>query len=262
MVFTADLSNSGITMAVFDADGALVFRSNISSDRNKSEDEYYILLQSIFNLYGVNPRFVEGAIISSVVPPLLNVLNNAVVRLLGCKPMIVGPGIKTGLDIKIDHHSQLGSDLVANTAAASAMYTKPFIIIDMDTATTFTAVNAKGELCGVIILPGVRIALDALSASAAELPYISLDSPRALLGTNTIDSMNSGTVYGTACMLDGLIDRLSEEFHAADINIIVTGGLADSILPYCRHKMIYAPNLVLEGLYLLYKRNQKKPKPI
>lgn len=260
MVFTANLSNSSITFAVFDTDGGLVFRSSISSDRSRCEDEYIVLLRNIFGLYGVDTGSVEGAILSSVVPPLTNVFSNAATRLLNCKPMFVGPGIKTGLDIKIDHHSQLGSDLVANTVAASAMYTKPFIIIDMGTATTFTAVNAKSELCGVIILPGVRTSLDALSASAAELPYISLDSAKALLGTNTVDAMNSGIVYGTACMLDGLIDRLAREFGDTNMSVIVTGELASHIIPYCRHEMTHAPNLILEGLYLLYKRNQKRHK--
>jgi len=260
MVFAAGLNNSGIALAVFDTDGRLMFRSNISADGNRCEDEYLLQLKSIFSLYGVDPGKAEGAIISSVVPPLTNVFSSAAARLLGCRPMLVGPGIKTGLDIKIDHHSQLGSDLVANTVAASALYPKPFIIIDMGTATTFTMVNAKSELCGVIILPGVRIALDALSAKAAELPYISLDSPKALLGTNTVDAMNSGIIYGTASMLDGLIDRLTDEFNDTGLSVVVTGELANHIIPYCRHKMTYAPNLLLEGLYMLYRRNQKKHK--
>jgi type III pantothenate kinase len=259
MVFTADLGNSSIALAVFNRDGSLVFRSNLSTDRAKCEDEYLILLQNIFALYGVEPS-AQGAIISSVVPQLTHSFSSAVSRLLGCKPLVVGPGIKTGLDIKIDQHSQLGSDLVANTVGAMAVHTPPFVIVDMGTATTITAVNPKSELCGVIILPGVRVALDALSANAAELPYISLDSPRALLGTNTIDAMNSGIVYGSACMIDGLVDRLSEEFHAAGMTIIATGGLASTIIPYCRHKMIHAPNLVLEGLFQIYKKNQKRSK--
>ena len=262
MVFTADVSNSGITLAVFESNGQLVFRSDVSSDKSRSEDEYFILLQNIFSLYKLEPSAVKGAIIASVVPPLSNIIRNATERLLGCKPLFVGPGIKTGLDIKIDHHSELGADLVANTVAASAKYPSPFVIIDMDTATTFTAVNAKGELCGVIILPGVGISLDALSSGAAELPYISLVSPKGLLGTNTIDSMNSGIVYGTASMLDGLLDRLIEEFQVSDMSIIVTGRSAEHIIPHCRHEMVSIPNLVLDGLYQLYIRNQKKPKSI
>ena len=261
MVFVSDISNSSITLALFESDGKLVFRSDISSDTGKSEDEYFILLKSIFKLYETDPATIEGAIISSVVPPLTNAVRNAVESLVNCKPLVVGPGIKTGLDIKIDHHAQLGSDLVANTVAALALYKKPFTIIDLDdTATTFTAVNMAGELCGVIILPGVRISLDALSASAAELPYISLVSPKSLLGTNTVDSMNSGVIYGSASMLDGLIHRLSEEFSITEMNIIATGGLASYIIPYCSHEITYNPDLVLEGLFLIYKRNQKRTK--
>ncbi|MGI6525950.1 MAG: type III pantothenate kinase [Caldicoprobacterales bacterium] len=258
MVFAADLSNSGITLAAFDGNGKMMFRSDISADKCRSEDEYHILLQNIFSLHRIKPDSAAGAIISSVIPPLTNTFRDAVENLLGCKPLLVGPGIKTGLDIKIDHHSQLGSDLVANTVAASAFYKAPFVVIDLDTATTFTAVNARGELCGVIILPGVRTSLDALSTSTAELPFISLDAPKALLGTNTVDSMNSGIVYGTASMFDGLIDRLCTEFNTTDITIIATGSLANDIIPFCRHEMTYAPNLVLEGLFLIYKRNRKK----
>lgn len=262
MVFTADLSNSGITLAAFRDNGDLIFRSDISADKSRSEDEYFILLKNIFSLYDVNKDSAEGAIISSVVPPLTSAFRNAVGRLLGCKPLLVGPGVKTGLDIKIDHHSELGSDLVANTVAASAVYKTPFVIIDLDTATTFTAVNRNGELCGVIILPGIRPSIDALSSSAAELPYISIETPKALLGTNTVDSMNSGIVYGTASMLDGLIDRLLIEFDTTDINIIVTGELAAHLIPYCKHKLNHEPNLVLHGLYMIYKRNRKKYKQI
>jgi len=260
MVFTADISNSGITSAVFDRNGELIFRSDISADISRKEDEYLLLLKKIFCLYAVDPQSIEDAIISSVVPPITPTFCSAVKKMLGCKPLMVGPGVKTGLNIKIDHHYELGSDLVANTVAASALYKAPFVIIDLDTATTLTAVNTKGELCGVIILPGVRTSLDALSATAAELPFISIDTPKALLGTNTVDSMNSGIVYGTASMLDGLIDRLAKEFETTDISIIITGDLALHFIPYCRHAMSYEPNLVLQGLYLIYKRNRKKYK--
>ena len=260
MVFTADIGNSSITIAVFDNNGKLGFRSNLSTVKTKCVDEYIIMICSIFDLYGFEYRAIDGAIISSVVPPLSNVIGDAISKLFSCKPLFVGPGIKTGLDIKIDNHTQLGADLVANTVAACAVYTKPFIIIDMGTATTLTAVNTKSELCGVVILPGVRIALDALSGNAAELPYISLGAPKALLGTNTVDAMNSGIVYGNAYMLDGLIDRLCEEFHTKCINIIATGGLANLVIPYCKHETIYSPDLILDGLYLLYKMNQRKHK--
>lgn len=260
MVFTADLGNSSITLAVFGENGNMAFRSSAASNITRTEDEYLLLLQKVFSLYKMEPDLIEGAIISSVVPPITNGFVRALVRLTGCKPLLVGPGIRTGLDIKIDHHSQLGSDLVATTVAASARFTKPFVIVDLGTATTVTAVNAQSELCGVIILPGVRIALDALSASTAELPHISIDSPAALLGKNTVDAMKSGIVYGTACALDGLIDRLCEELNTAEVNIIVTGGLAEYILPHLRHKILYAPNLILEGLYILYHKNQKKHK--
>jgi type III pantothenate kinase len=261
VVFAANINNSNITLAVFNKDENMVFRSSIASDRTKCPDEYVILLQSIFDLYGSDPRSVKGAVISSVVPPLLNVFQQAVIKLLGCKPMVVGPGIKTGLDIKIDHHSQLGTDLVANTVAAVEKYKAPLLIVDSGTAITLTMVNARSELCGVTIIPGMKVSLDALSANAAELPYISLDSPRSLFGTNTIDAMNSGIIYGTASMLDGLIDRICNEYGNEEIlTIIITGEHIEHILPHLRHKAIYDPNLILEGLQLIYRKNQKKKK--
>jgi len=258
MILTVDIGNSRISLAVFDKEGKLAFSSNLSSVENRSDDEYVVLIRGILDMYGLKHSSVEGAIVSSVVPPLSNVIERAIIKLFGCKPLFVGPGIKTGLDIKVDHHYQLGADLVANTVAASAVYTKPFIIIDMGTATTVTAVNGKGELCGVIIIPGARIALDALSKNAAELPQISLTPPKALLGTNTVDAMSSGIIYGTACMIDGLINRLCEEFNIDQITAIATGGLASLFIPYCKHKLIYSPNLIFDGLYLLYKMNNKK----
>lgn len=260
MVFAADIGNSSITFAVFDKDSRLVFRSDLATAITRYEDEYVILIRSIFEMNGFSENVIDSAIISSVVPPLSNVVGNAISKLFGCKPLFVGPGIKTGLDIKIDNHTQLGADLVANTVAASSLYSKPFVVIDMGTATTLTVVNSNSELCGVIIIPGIQIALSALSENAAELPFISLEAPKSLLGKNTIDAMNCGIVYGSACMLDGLIERLCEDFKPEPINSIITGDFAGAVIPYCRHKFIYSPNLVLDGLFLLYKMNQRKHK--
>ncbi|HHV95633.1 MAG TPA: type III pantothenate kinase [Clostridiaceae bacterium] len=262
MILTIDIGNSRISIALLDKEGKLVLSSSLSSVENRSDDEYIVLLRGIFDMYGFKPSSVESVIVASVVPPLSNVIERVILKLFRCKPLFVGPGIKTGLDIKVDHHYQVGADLVANTVAASAAYPKPFIVIDMGTATTVTAVNEKGELCGVIIIPGVQIALDALSENAAELPQISLTPPKGLLGTNTVDAMNSGIIYGTACMIDGLIDRLCDEFKTNKITAIATGGLASLIIPYCKHKLIYSPNLIFDGLYLIYKMNHKKSRRV
>ena len=207
---------------------------------------------------GFNTENISGAIIASVVPPLTKTIGEAITSLFGVKPILVGPGINTGLNIKIDNHSQLGADFVANTVAASSLYMKPLVIIDMGTATTLTAVNVKGELSGVLILPGVRLSLDALSNSAAELPYISFEKPKDLFGTNTVDAMNSGIIYGSACTLDGLIDRICEKFETEDINVVATGGLAKLITPYMKHSVVYSPDLIFKGLHLIYNMNRKK----
>lgn len=261
MLLAADIGNSSTTFAVYSKEGRLEFRFDLSSITRRYEDEYVLLMQNIMNNRGLKGRDISGAIISSVVPPLTNIIGNAIVKFTGQKPIVVGPGIKTGLNIKIDNHTQLGADFVANTVAASTICEKPYIVIDMGTATTLTVVNSENELCGVLIIPGIRIALDSLSANTAELPYITMEHPRGLIGTNTVDAMNSGIIYGSACMLDGLIDRLFEELGTENISIIATGRLANLVLPYCRHNIIFSPNLILDGLYTLYKLNQKKHRP-
>ena len=191
----------------------------------------------------------------------MNVFQQAVIKLLGCKPMVVGPGIKTGLDIKIDHHSQLGTDLVANTVAAVEKYKAPSLIVDSGHCHYLNHGKRKKRAVRRDNNTGMKVSLDALSANAAELPYISLDSPRSLFGTNTIDAMNSGIIYGTASMLDGLIDRICNEYGNEEIlTIIITGEHIEHILPHLRHKAIYDPNLILEGLQLIYRKNQKKKK--
>lgn len=170
------------------------------------------------------------------------------------KPLLVGPGVKTGLNIKTDIPSQMGADIVANAVAATSLEKCPMVILDFGTATTLTAINENGELCGVLIYPGVRSSLNALSSQAAELPGISLDSPKALLGKNTIDSMVSGIIYGNASMIDGLLDRIAEEWTAKELTVIAAGGLADRIISYCKsgHKIQFVPNLTLLGLKKIY----------
>ena len=152
MILTVDIGNSRISLAVFDKEGKQAFSSNLSSVENRSDDEYVVLIRGILDMYGLKHSSVEGAIVSSVVPPLSNVIERAIIKLFGCKPLFVGPGIKTGLDIKVDHHYQLGADLVANTVAASAVYTKPFIIIDMVVASTLMSM-------GMMMLPPTMIAM-------------------------------------------------------------------------------------------------------
>jgi len=258
MLFACDIGNTNISFGVFDGDNML-FNSKIATSYEKSIDEYAILISGVFAMYQVALSSVDGAIISSVVRPLNSTISLAVEKMVHIKPLLVGPGVKNGLNIKTEIPSQLGADIVANAVAATFIETCPMVVLDFGTATTFTAINENGELCGVMIYPGVRSSLDALSAHAAELPRISLDKPRVLLGKNTNDSMLSGIVYGNASMVDGLLDRIAEEWGTKELTVIATGGLADIILPYSRsgHKIHVEPNLTLLGLKKVYDVNNR-----
>jgi len=265
LILTLDIGNSSVAFGVYGYDGKLLFNSKLSAVRTRLCDEYAVMLSGILAMNQIKCDMIEGVIMSSVVPPLTGVLESAVKRLTGLTPMIVGPGIKTGLNIKIDHHTQLGADLVANTTAAFALTEPPFVIIDMGSATTLTVVNRKNELCGVIIVPGVRESLDSLSGSAAELPDIALEKPKQFLAKNTADSMKCGIIYGNAFMLDGFIGRIANELELDSIDklrVLATGGLAECIIPHCSAKkhIEYHPTLTLDGLYRLYVKNKSEGK--
>jgi len=266
LVLVLDTGNSSVAFGVYDTDGRLVFNSKLSAVKTKLCDEYAVMLSSILAMNRIEAAMIDGVIISSVVPPLTGVIDEAVKKITGITPMHVGPGLRTGLNIKIDHHTQLGADIVANTAAAMELTEVPFIVIDMGSATTITAVNRKSELCGVIIIPGLRGALDSLSESAAELPYIALEAPTRFLAKNTADSMKCGSIYGAAFAIDGFIERIrNTEFGLEEgekLTVIATGGLASCVIPHCRSEygIRLVPTLTLDGLYRLYLKNRPEPR--
>ncbi len=253
MVFTVDIGNTNIVLGAFDGD-ELSFESRISTDPSKMEDQYAIEFSNIISLYGFSPKLFDGAIISSVVPPLLPLIKRAVRKLLNCKVLTIGPGIKTGLNIKIDNPAALGSDLVCCAVAAMNKYKMPCVIFDLGTATTITALDANGGLLGGSIYPGVKISLDALSTRTAQLPYINTEPIDSVIGTNTIESMRSGILYGTAGMIDGMVERYSAELGGECV-IVATGGFANTVVPYCKSDIKVDNTLLLEGLYQIYKKN-------
>ena len=257
MILAIDIGNTGIAFGFY-KENSISHHCKISSIPHKSADEYTMILSAICMQKSINTADIKGCVISSVVPPLSEQIRQAAENVFSCKPLIIAHGLKTGLNIRIDNHTQLGSDIVANTVAAACVLPKPFAVIDLGTATTISAVNSAGELFGVIIMPGVRVAVDALSAATAALPYISIDAPKCLLGKNTEDSMNSGCVYGTAAMIDGLIKRLKEELKTDELSVIACGGLANKIIPYCHNQIKVNPYLTLDGLIQLYNLNQRK----
>lgn len=253
MVLTVDIGNTNIVVGEWESD-KLRFVSRIETDKSMTEDSYTVRLKNILELYSVQYERIEGSIVSSVVPQVTGSVVNALERLIGKKPLIVGPGIKTGLNIRIDDPGELGSDLCADAVAALSKYPKPIIIFDMGTATTISVIDGKGCFLGGAILPGVRTSFDALSQTASLLPHIGLEAPRDLIGRNTIDCMKSGAVFGTAALIDGMSQRIEERL-GQKATIVATGGNSSYIIPYCKSKIIYDANLLLEGLIRIYRKN-------
>lgn len=254
MILTIDIGNTNIVLGGFD-DETLRFISRISTNAKKTDAEYATKLKSILSLYGVDENEVSGAAISSVVPILTQTMANAIKIVFKVKAVIVGPGIKTGINLLADNPAQVGADLICACVAAAKLYTPPVLIIDMGTATKFMLVDESKSFTGVSIMPGVEISLKALTGGAAQLPQISLVPPKKLLGTNTIDCMRSGIIYGNAAMLDGMIDRIGDEVKS-ELTIVATGGLSRSIIPYCRHDVILDDDLILKGLLIIYNKNK------
>ncbi len=256
MLLAIDIGNSNISVGLFDENRELKFLSSVDTDSRKTADQICIDLMNIFALYHYDIKDVTGSIFSSVVPPLNFVMTKALTRLLGEPPMMVGPGVKTGLNIRMEVHNQLGADIVANAVAALAKYPAPIIMIDMGTATTVSYISAKRCYEGGMMFPGVRLSLDALSNHTAQLPDISLQHPKNLIGKNTEDCMRNGIVYGTAGMLDGIINRIRESVPNETPTIIATGNNSPVIVRYCRNEVIYDKNLLMEGLWEIYQKNK------
>lgn len=255
MILAIDIGNSNIVIGCIEG-GEIQNETRIATDLVKTSDQYCFDLKNMLSLSDVPVARLEDVIISSVVPPVLNSMRTAVLKLTGKKPFVVGPGIKTGLNILLDNPQQVGSDLIVAAVAALREYKPPLILIDMGTATTISVINKDRAYLGGCICPGVRISAEALSARAALLPGINLDQPRRAIGKNTTDCMRSGIMLGAAAMLDGLIDRMEEEL-GQQATVVATGGIAKFVIPLCRRSVIYDRNLLLKGLSILYYNNQK-----
>lgn len=254
MILALDMGNTNIVVGGID-DEKTYFVERITTDHLKTSLEYAVSIKNILEIHHIDSAEMEGAIISSVVPPLNAPLSSAIKKILGFRPKIVGPGMKTGININMDDPKTVGSDRIVGAVAASKEYPCPLLIIDMGTATTICTVDAGGNYIGGIIYPGLKISLETLSSKTAQLPNISLDIPSQVIGKNTIHSMRSGIMYGSACMLDGILDRMEEEL-GQKATVIATGGLSRFIIPLCRHTIIYEEDLILKGLLILYKKNK------
>ena len=258
MILAFDIGNTNIVVGGFEGEET-VFLTRISTTLGRTEAEYAVLIKNILELYRVERGSIEGSIISSVVPPLNNILIQVMELITGKSPMVVGPGIKTGLNIASGDPKELGADLVVAAVAALQKYPAPQIILDLGTATTLSAIDRDKVFRGVIICPGVKVSFDALTSRTAQLPRISYDEPRQVIGTTSVDSMQSGLIYGNAAMLDGLIERMEDELGDT-CTVIATGGLGSKIIPHCKREIILDENLLLDGLRILYEKNQKPRK--
>ena len=254
MLLAIDIGNTHIVIGCI-KDDKIVCEARIATDRTRTSDQYGVEIKSMIEAYGCRIEDVEDCIISSVVPPVFNAVRSGVYKVTERQPMVVGHGLKTGLDIRLDNPAQVGSDRIVITVAALAKRQPPLILIDMGTATTVEVIEPKNKYMGGVIMPGARMSLDALTRNTAQLPGINMDRPGKIIARNTVDSMRSGIMYGTAAMLDGVIDRMAEELGHTS-TIVATGGVAPYVIPLCRHKIALERDLLLQGLNVIYKMNK------
>ncbi|MBQ6757075.1 MAG: type III pantothenate kinase [Oscillospiraceae bacterium] len=255
MLLCIDIGNTHIVLGVMEGE-RILRTSRIATDRNKTKDEYALLLKGILDLHDMDSGAFKGAIVSSVVPDITAYLAAAAETVTGKKALIVGKGVKTGVNILIDNPAEAGSDLVVAAAGALSKYEPPMILVDLGTATTIFAIDRNGSFRGGAITAGVKLGLNALSGGTSQLPFIRLDAPKKAIGTNTVDSMQSGVVLGAASMIDGMVERFEAELGDR-CTIIATGGLAPVIIPNCRREMIVDDDLILRGLNRIWEKNAK-----
>ena len=254
MILAIDIGNTNIVVGCID-DEKTYFIERLSTVRTKTELEYAVDLKTVLDIYHIKKTDIEGCIISSVVPQITDIARLAAEKILKKEVMVLGPGVKTGLNIMMDNPGQLGADMVADAVAGLASYPVPFIVIDMGTATTVSVVNDKKQYIGGMILPGVGVSLDALTSRASQLSGISIDAPKHIIGKNTIECMKSGVLYSNAAALDGIVERIEEELGQRT-TVIATGGLAKKIVSHCKREIILDEELLLKGLRVIYEKNK------
>lgn len=255
MILAIDIGNTNIVLGCIDQDRC-VFVERLSTVRTKTELEYAIDIKNVLDIYHIRRNELEGGIISSVVPQITTIVKMAVEKILKREALVVGAGIRTGLNIRIDNPAQLGSDLVVDSVAGIAEYPVPLLIFDMGTANTVCVIDRNKNYIGGMIYPGIGVSLDSLTAHASQLGGISLEAPEHIVGKNTAECLKSGVLYSSAAAIDGIVDRLEEEL-GSDVTVVATGGLAKKIVPYCRRKIILDDNLLLKGLAIIYRKNRK-----
>lgn len=254
LLLAIDIGNTNITLGAYDND-VLRFTARLATAYGTTADQYAVEIKNILELHGLEYTRIEDCIISSVVPSVGGAVLSAVSLLCDIVPLELGPGVKTGLNIKIDNPAQLGADLVAGAVGAISEYTLPCVVIDMGTASTISVIDKGGAYLGGVISAGVHLTLKALTENTAQLPSIDIAAPKSVIGSNTVDCMKSGLIFGTAAMLDGLLDRITDELGEVP-TIVATGGLSREIIIHCKNDIIYNANLLLDGLREIYEKNR------
>jgi type III pantothenate kinase len=253
MLLAIDIGNTHIKFGLFEGN-ELAHKVRLVTDQQRTEDEYGVLLEQALAQRGLAPEAVDAAIVASVVPELTDGIVAMVRRLFGREPLVLGPGLKTGMPVLYDSPREVGPDRIADAVAAFEKFHAAAIVVDFGTATTFNCISPKGEYLGGVIVPGIRVALDALLAAAAKLSRVELVEPPRVLGRNTAHALQSGAVHGSASLVDGLIERLEAELGFS-CEVIATGGLASVIAKHSRKIGRVEPDLTLEGLRILHERN-------
>lgn len=256
MILTIDVGNTNVVMGCVE-NGDVKSVCRLATNLNDLSSDYALKMRQSFEFDGIDYKNFSGAILSSVVPQLNRAIKTAVKKVTGLDCMVVGAGLKTGVNIKLDDPGQLAGDLITGAVGALALYKPPLVVVDMGTATTIVAIDSEGSYLGGAIIPGIKLSYSALSSGTSLLPNIAIEAPKKCIGTNTVDSMKSGAVYGTAALIDGMIDRMETEL-GEPVTVVATGGLAGTVVPYCRRKIEYEPALLLKGLAILYEKNAKR----
>ena len=258
MLLVTDIGNTNIVFGGIE-EGKILFQARIATDRRKSSDQYAMTVLKLLKVYDVDPETIGDCIISSVVPPVLNSVRTGLKKILNLNPMVVGPGLKTGLNIRVDDPAHVGSDRIVAAVGALLEHEAPLILLDMGTATTLEVVGRGNTYLGGCIIPGVRTALDGLVSQTAQLPSISLEKPQKVIGSGTVECLRSGVLYGAAAMIDGMLERIEEEL-GEKATVLATGGIAPLVVPLCRREIRLEDDLLLRGLAVIYEKNCRKKK--